>query len=187
MEHLTDTDLTEQIKSGSEPALREVYRRYSRHVYGLAMRLTRNQSLAEDVTQEVFVRLWRRADAYDPQRGSIRSFLLSHTHGRSIDLIRSESARRRREQRDAHMAPAGRASLEEKVMDLVQGAQVRDALVSLKDGERQAIELAYLGGYTYRQVAQLLGEPEGTVKSRIRAGLRRLHDQLTGAGLVATG
>lgn len=187
MEHLTDEDLAIQIMAGSEAALREVYRRHSRHVFGLALRLTRNPALAEDVTQEVFVRLWRRPAAYDPERGSIRSFLLSHTHGRSVDLIRSESARRIREERDGQLAPASRASLEEEVMDLVQGDQVRAALATLKESERRAIELAYLGGYTYREVAQLLGEPEGTVKSRIRVGLRRLHDQLTGAGLVATG
>ncbi len=187
MHHLTDRDLAALIETRSDQAFREVYRRQARHVYGLALRLTRNRVLAQDVTQEVFVRFWNRPEAYDPERGTIRSFLLSHTHGRSIDLIRSESSRRTREERDAQVAPPSQASLEEQVMDLVHAEQVRVALASLGDKERQAIELAYLGGYTYRQVAELLGEPEGTVKSRIRVGLQRLHDRLTGAGLVAAG
>lgn len=187
MHHLTDRELADLILSRSAPALSEVYRRHSGPVFGLALRLVRDRTLAEDVTQEVFLRLWNRPGAYDPERGSLRSFLLSHAHGRSIDLIRSEGARRTREDREARLVPTGGQTLEEEVMDMAMAEKIREALLSLSDNERNAIELAYFGGYTYREVAEYLGQPEGTVKSRIRSGLKRLHGSLAGAGFVATG
>ena len=187
MQHLDDRALTRLIRRRSGGGLAEAYRRHSGPVFGLAKRLVRDQTLAEDVTQEVFLRLWNRPDAYDPDRGSLRSFLLSHTHGRSIDLIRSEGARRTREDREGRLAPTHGPTLEEEVMDLARAEKMREALEVLNENERTAIELAYFGGYTYREVAEILEEPEGTVKSRIRAGLKRLHGHLTGAGFVATG
>ena len=187
MHHLDDNELAKLIREQSSAALAEVYRRHSGPVYGLALRLIRDQTLAEDVTQEVFLRLWNRPHAYEPDRGSFRSFLLSHAHGRSIDLIRSEGARRTREEREGRYAPTSGPTLEEEVMDLARAEKMREALQSLSQNERSAIELAYFGGYTYREVAEILGEPEGTVKSRIRMGLKRLHGRLAGVGLVATG
>jgi len=184
MHHLDDRELAHLICDQSSGALAEIYRRHSGPVYGLAQRLVRDQSLAEDVTQEVFTRFWNRPGAYDPDRGSIRSFLLAHAHGRSIDLIRAEGARRTREDREARLAPTTRLSLEEEVMDMARAEIMRDALATLSGQERTPIELAYFGGYTYREVAEILGEPEGTVKSRIRVGLKRLHGRLAGADLV---
>ncbi len=186
MQNLEDRELAKLIGERSDAALAEAYRRHSGAVHGLALRLLRERSLAEDVTQEVFLRLWNRPGSYDAGRGSIRSFLLSHTHGRSIDLIRSEGARRRREDRETRFAPIAGPSLEEEVVELARAEKTRQALQMLSENERGAIELAYFGGYTYRQVAAILGAPEGTVKSRIRAGLQRLHGYLAGADLVAT-
>lgn len=187
LQDVPDSELVEMIGDASSEALAEVYRRHSGPVYGLALRLVRDQAKAEDVTQEVFLRVWNRPEAFDPDRGSLRSYLLSHSHGRSIDLIRSEGARRSREEREGRKAPTSGPSLEEEVMDMARAEQIRDALGTLSDNERSAIELAYFGGYTYREVAEILGEPEGTVKSRIRIGLKRLHARLAGADLVAAG
>jgi RNA polymerase sigma-70 factor (ECF subfamily) len=135
------------------------------------------------VLQEVFLRLWNEPDRFDPERGSLRSYLLAHAHGRSVDLIRSETSRRRREERGARLTAEAGYDLEHEVWDLELAGHVRDALGSLTDDERAAIELAYFGGHTYREVARMLDQPEGTVKSRIRAGLGRLRTSLAEAGI----
>jgi RNA polymerase sigma-70 factor, ECF subfamily len=176
----TDQELAEAILRQKEDALAEAYRRHASAVFGLAMRVTHNKTLAEEVAQEVFVRLWKDPAKFDPSRGSLRSFLLSHAHGRSVDLIRSESARRTREDREARMVAEAGPSIDEEVIEMQMAEQVRVALDTLHPQERSAIELAYFGGHSYREVAEMLGQPEGTVKSRIRAGLRRMHDQLRG-------
>lgn len=185
LQSLQDGELVDLIRRGDSEALAEAYRRHSSAVFGLAMRLVRHRPLAEDVTQEVFVRLWRRATTYDASRGSLRSFLLAHTHGRSIDLIRSEGSRRTREEREARLTAVSGPTVEEEVIDVTRAEQVRGALDVLAEGERQAIELAYFGGYSYRQVAEILDVPEGTIKSRIRTGLKRMHGQLATAGLAS--
>lgn len=181
----SDEALIAEIASEREGALAEAYRRHSGPVFRMARNLTRNETLAEEVVQEVFLRLWRHPDKFDASRGSLRSFLLAHAHGRSIDLIRSEASRRNREERDGRLAAQIRPGLDEDVWQLALAADLRAALASLPDGERRALELAYFGGLTYREVATQLALPEGTVKSRIRAGLRRLRDQLSEAGLAA--
>ena len=129
----------------------------------------------------VFSRLWDAPDRYDPDRGSLRTFLLTVAHRRAVDLVRTEGRRRDREQRIGTMAEAP-YDLESEVWDLSVAERVRTALGSLSNGERQAIELAYFGGRTYREVATLLGEPEGTIKSRIRLGLQRLRHVLEDVG-----
>ena len=113
----------------------------------------------------------------------MRSFLLAQVHGRSVDLLRAETARRAREERDAFRSPTVDDDLEREVLDLTEAEAVRRALATLSDGEREAIELAYFGGHTYREVAVLLEQPEGTVKSRIRSGLLRLRAALIEAGV----
>jgi RNA polymerase sigma-70 factor (ECF subfamily) len=170
-----------------QDALAEVYRRHAGGAFGLALRITGDRALAEEVVQEVFLRLWNEPERFDPARGSLRSFLLANTHGRSVDLVRAETARRAREQRDAQRTPEVGYDLEREVWDLTLASHVRDALESLSDAERAAIELAYFGGHTYREVAVLLDVPEGTVKSRIRAGLGRLRTALVAAGALGTG
>ncbi len=179
-----DAALAAAIGDASQEALAEVYNRHSGAVHGLARRILRDETLAEEITQEVFLRLWNNPNKFDAQRGSLRSFLLAHTHGRSVDLIRSESARRTREDNDARLATGAGQNIEDEVWSTALADQVREALSALGEGERRAIELAYFGGHTYREVADLLGEPEGTVKSRIRSGMKRLRQSLTAAGVT---
>ena len=166
----SDASLVVSIGRYQQAALAEAYRRHAGATFGLAKRLLNDHSRAEEIVQEVFVRLWNEPNRYDPERGTLRSFLLAHTHGRSVDMIRSDVSRRTRV---AH-----------EVWDLALAGHVREAMESLQQGERAAIELAYFGGLTYREVADRLGEAEGTVKSRIRSGLKRLRGELVQAGVT---
>lgn len=179
----SDTALIVAIGRYQHPALAEVYRRHAGAVFGLARRLLFDAALAEEVVQEVFLRIWDNPERFDPARGSLRSYLLAQCHGRSVDLLRSETSRRGREQRDAQRTAEGGYDLEHEVMDLAVADRVREAMGELSEGERKAIELAYLGGYTYREVATMLDEPEGTVKSRIRSGLKKMRRELVDAGI----
>lgn len=181
-----DHALVRSIAERDQSALAEAYRRHAGVAFGLARRVLNERTLAEEIVQEVFVRLWREPDRYDAARGSLRAFLLAQVHGRSVDLLRAETARRRREERDALRSVAERPDLERDVIDLAQGEAIRQALAALSDNERRAIELAYFGGYTYREVAGLLQEPEGTVKSRIRNGLLRLRTALIEVGITGS-
>jgi RNA polymerase sigma-70 factor (ECF subfamily) len=181
----SDPQLVVAIGRFQQDALAEVYRRHAGAAFGLARRIAGDRTLAEEVVQEVFLRLWNDPDRFDPARGSLRSYLLAQTHGRSVDLIRSESSRRAREAREALLTSDGTYDLEREVWDLTQAEHVREALTQLSTSERDAIELAYFGGHTYREVATLLGEPEGTVKSRIRSGLNRLRGALVETGIEA--
>jgi RNA polymerase sigma-70 factor (ECF subfamily) len=150
----------------------------------LARRQLSERSLAEEVVQEVFLRLWNDPVRYDPARGSLRSYLLAQAHGRSVDLLRSEGARRAREEREARATAEAGYDVEHEVWDLATADQVRQAIERLPAAERECIALAYFGGRTYREVASQLAEPEGTVKSRIRAGLKRLRQELLAVGIT---
>lgn len=179
----SDAVLVVAIGRYKQEALSEAYRRHGGAVFGLARRLLTDRALAEEITQEVFVRLWNNPDKFDPDRGSLRSFLLAHTHGRSVDLMRSETSRRNREDRNAQRTVDAGYDLELEVWDLAVAEQVKQAVAELPLPERQAIELAYFKGHTYREVAEMLNEPEGTVKSRIRVGLGRLKRSLESSGV----
>jgi RNA polymerase sigma-70 factor (ECF subfamily) len=184
---LSDGDLIAAIGLLDEAALSEVYQRHAGAVFSLASRVLVERTFAEEIVQEVFLRLWNQPDRFDPERGTLRSFLLAHAHGRSVDLLRSDHARRRREERDERVVRStARADydVEHQVWDMALAEQVRAALGALPVSERNAIELAYFGGKTYREVAVELGEAEGTVKGRIRSGLRRLRGELSAAGLT---
>lgn len=183
IDEVSDGQLVTSIARYSEIALAEVYRRHGRAVYGLARRVLQDAAEAEDVTQEVFLRLWRQPDSFDPERGSLRSFLLAQAHGRAVDSVRSTSSRRAREARDAARTANADYDMQHEVWDLALADQVAQAMEELSDDERRAIELAYFDGRTYREVARVLEQPEGTVKSRIRAGMRRLREALADAGV----
>jgi RNA polymerase sigma-70 factor, ECF subfamily len=179
----SDGALAVAIGRWREDALAEAFRRHAGAVYGLAQRVLGDRAAAEEVVQEVFLRLWNAPDRYDPERGSMRAFLLSQAHGRAVDQLRSDSSRRRREQRDAARSAAAGYDLEHEVMDLTVAEHLKEAVSALPADERRAIELAYFEGHTYREVAVLLDQPEGTVKSRIRSGLTRLRAGLADTGL----
>ncbi len=182
----SDAALVVAVARADEAALSTLYERHGSAVLSLATRLLRRRDLAEEVTQEIFTRLWTRPERFDPARGALRTFLLSDTHGRSVDLLRSELARRAREEREGRMAPPAPRDLESEVMTSVTNERVRRALAALSDGEREAITLAYFGGYSYREVAEQLGAPEGTIKSRIRMGMQRLKGELTAVGIAGS-
>ncbi|HVT42306.1 MAG TPA: sigma-70 family RNA polymerase sigma factor [Acidimicrobiales bacterium] len=183
IDEVSDAQLVTSIARYSEVALAEAYRRHGGAVYGLAKRVLQNPTEAEDVTQEVFLRLWNQPDRFDAARGSLRSFLLAQAHGRAVDAVRASSSRQAREARDAMRTAQGPYDLEHEAWDLAVADQVASAMGSLPDDERRAIELAYFDGHTYREVATLLDQPEGTVKSRIRNGMRRMRAVLTDAGV----
>jgi len=180
----SDAVLVVAIARYHQEALAEIYRRHAGAVFGLARRLLSDRTLAEEVVQEVFLRLWNEPERYDPARGTLRSYLLAQTHGRAVDLLRSEGARRAREEREARATATAGYDVEHEVWDLATADQVRQAIERLPAAERQCIALAYFGGHTYREVAAQLAEPEGTVKSRIRAGLRRLRQELMAVGIT---
>lgn len=179
----SDAVLVVAISRYSQEALAEAYRRHAGAVFALARRLLVDAALAEEVVQEVFLRIWNQPEKFDPERGTLRSYLLAQCHGRSVDLLRSETSRRLREERDARRTAESGYDLEHEVVDLSVAEKVKEALSSLPEMEREAIALAYFGGHTYREVADMLDQPEGTVKSRIRAGLKRLRTELVGAGI----
>jgi RNA polymerase sigma-70 factor (ECF subfamily) len=183
LNEVSDAALVVSIGRYHEDALAEVYRRHAGAVFALARRLLADRTLAEEIVQEVFLRLWNDPDRFDPDRGSLRSYLLAQCHGRSVDLIRSESSRRRREEKELTLAAEAGYDLEHEVWDMAVADRVKSTLKTLPEGEREAVLLAYFGGHTYREVADLLGTPEGTVKSRIRSGLKRMRGELAGIGI----
>jgi RNA polymerase sigma-70 factor (ECF subfamily) len=182
---VSDARLVVAIGRWDQAALAEVYRRYGGTVQTLARRVLGPDGRADDVTQDVFVELWNRPERFDPERGSLRAFLVTIAHARAVDRLRSDRARSGREQRTARETIAA-CDLENEIWDLTVANQLKDAVGTLPEAERRAIELAFFGGYTYRQVAALVGEPEGTVKSRIRAGLRHLRAALLQSGMEPT-
>jgi RNA polymerase sigma-70 factor (ECF subfamily) len=180
---LDDARLIDAVCRRDQDALAEAYRRHGDGVYGLVRRVLADSAMAEEVTQEVFLRLWDEPHRFDADRGALRSFLLRQAHSRAVERVRSEEARRRREERvDRENVPAP-PDVEQQAMDGLSSEAVAQALATLNEGEREAIVLAYFGGHSYRDVALRLDLPEGTVKSRIRLGLAKLADRLGATGL----
>ena len=178
-----DVGLVIAIARYNGDAFAEAYRRHAGAVFGLAQRLLWERALAEEMVQEIFLRLWEHPERFDHARGSLRSFLLMDAHARCVDRIRSDSRRKEREERSARAEMVSEYDLDLEAYDLDIAEQVREALATLSESERRAIELAYFGGHTYREVARILEQPEGTIKSRIRTGLSRLRTQLVDRGI----
>ena len=178
----SDFVLVVAVARRDQAALGELYRRHGGSLFCAALRVLSVRQLAEEVVQDVFLGLWSSPERFDPRRGSLRGFLLAQCHGRAVDIVRSESARRRREERDANVITAP-CPVEDDVLDFVVAEEVRAAVAMLARAEREAISLAYFGGHSYVEVASLLAIPEGTAKSRIRAGLARLRTALLERGI----
>ena len=178
-------DLLRGAGRGDQTAFGELYDSLAPLVHGVVQKVVRDPSQSDEVTQEVFVELWRLAARYDESRGSVRSWAVTVAHRRAIDRVRSEQASRDRIERHARTAVQGPDSAVDVVVEEVETGldrvRVRRALDRLTSVQREAVELAYYGGHTYREVAVLLGVAEGTVKTRIRDGMIRLRDELGGA------
>lgn len=187
VEHASDANLVVAVGRWHQQALAEIYRRHGGAVHALARRILRSDPPAEEITQEVFLDLWKNPEKFDAQRGTLRSFLLARTHGKSVDFVRSEVSRRKREERTSRETATAGYDIDHEVWDMAVAGQVQEALVALPDELRHPIELAYFGGHTYREVAVMLKQPEGTVKSRIRSGLVKLRANLTERGVEPAG
>jgi RNA polymerase sigma-70 factor (ECF subfamily) len=173
--------LLKRAGRGDQQAFGELYDELSPLVYGVVLKVVRDPSQSEEVTQEVFVELWRLATRYDVGRGSVRSWASTVAHRRAIDRVRSEQSSRDRVERQATHATTDHDDVVASVESNLDQVRVRRALAQLSSLQREAVELAYFGGHTYREVAVLLDVAEGTVKTRIRDGMIRLRDELGGA------
>jgi RNA polymerase sigma-70 factor (ECF subfamily) len=183
-EGLRDGQLVELVAQQDAGALEALYDRYGRAAYSLARRILTEETLAQDVVQEVFLSLWRDARRFDAGRGTVATYLLSMTHHRAVDVVRREEKLRRWRTSDEglELAPDPKARVEDEVEASERRTEVRAALKDLPEPQRQALLLAYFGGYTQREVATLVGVPLGTVKTRMAAGMRKMKEALSDAG-----
>ena len=174
--HLSDEAVVAIAARGEEAGLAELYDRYGRVAYGLALRIVRDPSLAEDAVQEAFLTVWRSAARFSAERAKASTWILTFVHRRSVDLVRREERRRTEplEDEDAASAPA----TDEVAWLRLERERVQTALRALPDQQREALELAYYGGFTQSELSDRLGQPLGTIKSRMFAGLGRLRELL---------
>lgn len=169
--------LLQRCVRGDEQAFAQLYDATAAKVHGLALRVVRNPALAEEVTQETFLEVWRGAARYDPGRGSVSAWMLTIAHRRAVDRVRAaESASRRDSEYGGRNQAVSHDSTAEAAQASLEAKRVRDALRTLTPVQREALELAYLSGYTHTEVATMLDLPLGTAKTRIRDGLIRLRD-----------
>ncbi|MGY1985931.1 sigma-70 family RNA polymerase sigma factor [Blastococcus sp. SYSU DS0669] len=179
-----DVEILRRIRAGDRNAVDELYQRFRRPAFALARRILGDDGLAEDVLQDVFLGVWRDPDAYDQARGSFSSWLLAVVHHKAVDAVRREESQRRRQHRAEDEAalegPVAARDVEDDAWSRVVSQQVRSALGELPAAQKEALTLAYYGGFTQREVAALTGTPLGTVKTRMLAGMRRLRSELGG-------
>lgn len=181
----SDPDLVERILAGDRHALGEAYQRHGAAVLAVARSVLRDQGAAEDVCQDVFVRLWREPRRFDSTRGSLATYLAVVTHSRALDRLRSEEARTRREQQQGRFAPLATEDAADQAIASAMSTRIWAAVSALPFHEAEALRLAYFGDTTYREVARILDVAEGTVKSRIRSGLRRLRVAFIQEGIIS--
>ena len=178
-----------RIREGDRHAVDELYELFGRQAFSLARRILLDDGMAEDVVQEVFLSVWRNPTAFDSARAGVSSWLLAMVHHKAVDAVRREEGHRRRSRRAeddlALSAPTATRDAEEQAVDRVVSEEVRVALGELPAPQREALALAYYGGYTQREVAALTGVPLGTVKTRMLSGMRKLKTQLAGSGGAA--
>jgi RNA polymerase sigma-70 factor (ECF subfamily) len=175
--HLSDEAVVALAARSDEIALAELYDRYGRVAYGLAVRILRDEALAEDAVQEAFLAIWRGAARFVPERGKASTWILTLVHRRAVDLVRREQ--RRRTEALPETEPAGEGGSAEDALWLrLERERVQAALARLPGPQREAIELAYYGGFTQSELAERLGEPLGTIKSCMFTGLAHLRELL---------
>ncbi len=181
---LQDGELVALVAKRDPGALEALYDRYGGVAYSLARRILSGDPLAEDVVRGVFLSLWRDAGRFDPERGTVATYVLAMTHHRAVDVVRREERLRRRQGPERALGSGGDAGEQAGggLEAAERRARVREALAELPEPEREALLLAYFGGYTQREVASLAGAPLGTIKTRMAAGLRKLRDSLRDAG-----
>ncbi len=175
--HLSDEAVVALTARSDEVALAELYDRFGRTAFGLALRVLRDESLAEDAVQEAFLGVWRGASRFIPERAKASTWIMTLVHRRAVDLVRREERRRTDQLPEDGGEGAGPSAGEEAWLRL-ERERVQAALRLLPDQQREAIELAYYGGFTQSELAERLGEPLGTVKSRMFTGLARLRELL---------
>jgi RNA polymerase sigma factor (sigma-70 family) len=177
-----DLELHRRLSEGDREAFDELYHRYGPSAYGLAYRLTGQQMLAQDVVHDAFMALWRAPEAFDPARGAFRTFFLSLVHHRAVDTVRREERLRKRTERAANLEPVAGEDVAEDVVNEaflgVRRREVREALKTLPAAQRQVLEMAYFQAYTQAKIAEELGIPIGTVKTRTLAAMRKLRRAL---------
>jgi RNA polymerase sigma factor (sigma-70 family) len=174
--HLSDEAVLALIARADEQALSELYRRFARLAYGLAFRILRDDALAQDAVQEAFLGVWRSAGRFTAERAKPSTWLLTLVHRRAVDLVRREERRRTEPLQPDSEAADSEAPDEAELLNERQ--TIREALRKLPPEQREAIELAYYGGYTQSELAECLGQPLGTIKSRMFTGLGRLREAL---------
>src|SRR3954453_17308274 len=180
--HLSDEALVALAARSEQSALAELYDRYGRPAYGLALRIVRDEALAEDAVQEGFLALWRTAARFVPERGKASTWILTLVHRRAVDVVRREE-RRRAETLEGTPEPPGDTDVDEEAWLRLQRERVQEALRQLPDQQREALELAYYGGFTQSELAERLGQPPGTIKRRMFMGLARLRELLGDPGM----
>jgi len=175
---LSDEALLSLVASSDEDALAALYDRFGRVAYGLALRILRDQALAQDAVQEAFLGVWRNADRFLAERAKASTWILTLVHRRAVDLVRREERRRAEPLADTDDAAGVSGSAADDAWLRLERERVQAALRRLPDQQREALELAYYGGFSQSQLAERLGEPLGTIKSRMHTGLARLRELL---------
>ena len=180
--HLSDEAVLSLVSQSDDEALAELYDRFGGVAYGLALRILRDESLAQDAVQEAFLAVWRTADRFLAERARASTWILTLVHRRAVDLVRRQE-RRRGEPLESAPEPVASEEVEEQATIRFQRQVVQEALRQLPPDQREALELGYYAGLTQSELAERLGQPLGTIKSRMFTGLTRLRDLLAQAGL----